>query len=363
MVDAMRKQLDQLMGANRNGDMEEVVKRNFWDSDVCRPYLSGLCPRDLFTNTKIDEGECDKFHDPQLKTEYEAARKTKDYGYDYDLEHVLEKYVGDCDRKITKAQKRLEDNQDEPVTVLAVSKAANNPEVERIAVQIQEKLKEAETLGEQGEVEKALLVTQEVEDLRQQKANEQAKALLASLPFNKEPQAGGDDQRKIALDTNGMPLRGAGAANQKLRVCDVCGAFLSIYDSDRRLADHFGGKLHLGYLQIRERLKEIREKRKKDRESSSYSRTASSRDYDRRDRDRDHDRERESRKREREPEQHPDRERRDRDRDDGRDRDRGRDYRRDDRDRDSYRRDDRYGRKDSRGDRGGNDRGRRERDF
>jgi len=143
----MRKQLDQLMGANRNGDMEEVVKRNFWDSDVCRPYLSGLCPRDLFTNTKIDEGECDKFHDPQLKTEYEAARKTKDYGYDYDLEHVLEKYVGDCDRKITKAQKRLEDNQDEPVTVLAVSKAANNPEVERIAVQIQEKLKEAETLG------------------------------------------------------------------------------------------------------------------------------------------------------------------------------------------------------------------------
>jgi len=44
---------------------------------------------------------------------------------------------------------------------------------------------------------------------------------------------------------------------QKLRVCDICGAFLSIYDSDRRLADHFGGKLHLGYLQIREKLTEL----------------------------------------------------------------------------------------------------------
>jgi len=36
----------------------------------------------------------------------------------------------------------------------------------------------------------------------------------------------------------------AGASgHQKLRVCDICGAYLSILDSDRRLADHFGGKV------------------------------------------------------------------------------------------------------------------------
>lgn len=33
------------------------------------------------------------------------------------------------------------------------------------------------------------------------------------------------------------------SGHQKLRVCDVCGAYLSILDSDRRLADHFGGKV------------------------------------------------------------------------------------------------------------------------
>lgn len=27
--------------------------------------------------------------------------------------------------------------------------------------------------------------------------------------------------------------------------------------SDRRLADHFGGKLHLGYMQIREKLADL----------------------------------------------------------------------------------------------------------
>ena len=41
---------------------------------------------------------------------------------------------------------------------------------------------------------------------------------------------------------------------QKLRVCEVCCAYLGIHDNDRRLADHFGGKLHLGFIEIREKL-------------------------------------------------------------------------------------------------------------
>lgn len=33
--------------------------------------------------------------------------------------------------------------------------------------------------------------------------------------------------------------------------------FFFVIFSDRRLADHFGGKLHLGYMQIREKLAEL----------------------------------------------------------------------------------------------------------
>jgi hypothetical protein len=29
------------------------------------------------------------------------------------------------------------------------------------------------------------------------------------------------------------------------------------HDNDRRLADHFGGKLHLGFIKIREKLDEL----------------------------------------------------------------------------------------------------------
>lgn len=44
---------------------------------------------------------------------------------------------------------------------------------------------------------------------------------------------------------------------QKLRVCEVCSAYLGIHDNDRRLADHFGGKLHLGFITIRDKLAEL----------------------------------------------------------------------------------------------------------
>eukprot|EP01089_Gocevia_fonbrunei_P019814 TRINITY_DN7136_c0_g1_i1.p1 TRINITY_DN7136_c0_g1~~TRINITY_DN7136_c0_g1_i1.p1 ORF type:complete len:167 (+),score=45.85 TRINITY_DN7136_c0_g1_i1:210-710(+) len=127
---------------------------------------------------------------------------------------------------------------------------------------------------------------------------------------------------------------------QKLRVCDVCGAFLSIYDSDRRLADHFGGKLHIGYMQIRDKLKELKESRvkkeedkredlgrvrvsrKRSRSPSDSDRRSSkehrhSRDGDWREKDRDHDRHRRS--------DSYDRDRRDRE--GNRDRDRDRRYR------------------------------------
>ena len=54
---------------------------------------------------------------------------------------------------------------------------------------------------------------------------------------------------------NAMPA--SSYQQQKLRVCEVCSAYLGIHDNDRRLADHFGGKLHLGFIKIREKLADL----------------------------------------------------------------------------------------------------------
>lgn len=37
----------------------------------------------------------------------------------------------------------------------------------------------------------------------------------------------------------------------------MCSAYLGIHDNDIRLADHFGGKLHLGFMAIRDKLAEL----------------------------------------------------------------------------------------------------------
>lgn len=100
----------------------------------------------------------------------------------------------------------------------------------------------AEELGEMGMVDEA------------QKALEEAEA-LKKLGGRQEP--ANDSTKYTSVDVR--------ITDQKLRVCDICGAFLSVYDSDRRLADHFGGKLHLGYMQIREKLVDLQEERNKAR--------------------------------------------------------------------------------------------------
>ena len=66
-----------------------------------------------------------------------------------------------------------------------------------------------------------------------------------------------DDIRKKKVSAeleyrNSMPA--SSYQQQKLRVCEICSAYLGIHDNDRRLADHFGGKLHLGFIKIREKL-------------------------------------------------------------------------------------------------------------
>ena len=60
-----------------------------------------------------------------------------------------------------------------------------------------------------------------------------------------------------SLADNGGP-----SGHQKLQVCDVCGAYLSRLDNDRRLADHFYGKMHLGYAQMRKSYTALQKKLK-----------------------------------------------------------------------------------------------------
>ena len=85
------------------------------DPKVCRSYLVGTCPHDLFTNTKQDIGMCPKVHSEPLKLEYDGAdaEQKRRWAFEYDYMRDMRKYIDECDRRIDAAQRRLEKTPDE----------------------------------------------------------------------------------------------------------------------------------------------------------------------------------------------------------------------------------------------------------
>ena len=100
------------MGA---GAASRHAQLSLTDPKVCRSYLVGTCPHDLFTNTKQDLGPCPKVHIEPLKTEFESkdsAERAK-LGFEYDYMRDMQKYIDECNRRIDAAQRRLEKTPDE----------------------------------------------------------------------------------------------------------------------------------------------------------------------------------------------------------------------------------------------------------
>jgi len=221
----MRAMLDQLMGTSRNGPDDSAAKGiKFTDAKVCKSFLTTCCPHEILASTRMDLGECPKHHDLALRADYQAASATKDYFYDVDSCEHLKSFIDDCDRRTELAKKRLAETQEE-LSAEVTSKAEN---VHGLAEAIGKKLAEAEEAGAKGKVDESIRLMEEVEDFRKKKL-------------------GAEQEYR-----NSMPA--SSYQQQKLRVCEVCSAYLGIHDNDRRLADHFGGKLHLGFIKIREKL-------------------------------------------------------------------------------------------------------------
>uniref|UniRef100_A0A2K6E4N5 LUC7 like n=1 Tax=Macaca nemestrina TaxID=9545 RepID=A0A2K6E4N5_MACNE len=223
----MRALLDQLMGTARDGD-ETRQRVKFTDDRVCKSHLLDCCPHDILAGTRMDLGECTKIHDLALRADYEIASKERDLFFELDAMDHLESFIAECDRRTELAKKRLAETQEE----ISAEVSAKAEKVHELNEEIGKLLAKAEQLGAEGNVDESQKILMEVEKVRAKK---------------KEAE---EEYR------NSMPA--SSFQQQKLRVCEVCSAYLGLHDNDRRLADHFGGKLHLGFIQIREKLDQLR---------------------------------------------------------------------------------------------------------
>jgi RNA-binding protein Luc7-like 2 len=208
----------------------------------------------------------------------------------------LKNFIDETDRKIEVYKKKLAEKQKDISE--EIEDKANG--VHDINEKIGTLLEEAEKLGGEGEVEKSQEIMKEVEALKEEKRNAE-QSYRNSMPSSLLQQ-------------------------QRLRVCEICSSYLEnfdgLHDNDKRLADHYGGKLHLGFIDLRDRLAELEKYCKDNQEeydkvkqkSRSRSRERRNSDYDRNhrrdersrdtDRSRDSDRSRDYRDRERRHRRH-----------------------------------------------------------
>lgn len=134
----------------------------------------------------------------------------------------------DVDRKIAANRRRLDVTPEETQKLAGLT-----VEIKELDEAHTASMAEVERLGESGQVEESLAELAKADALKQEKAERQA-------------------------ELQKMQASAGSSGHQKLQVCDVCGAYLSILDSDRRLADHFTGKMHMGYFKLRELISEFK---------------------------------------------------------------------------------------------------------
>jgi hypothetical protein len=191
------------------------------DARVCRLYLCGLCPADLFVNTKYFLAPCMKVHDDALRASYEAALARGGPSYEAELLFQLEELTQRAERR-SAAEARRAEEEEGPACHVPRVETERTPEVEAATREVEAKEREAE--GASAAVSVALEEALEV--LRRKKCLEQARACRvppAALPQGKVP-------------------------HPRLRVCSGCGGQVNLQDADDRTADHFQGRAHLGHV-------------------------------------------------------------------------------------------------------------------
>lgn len=198
-----------------------------YDPKICKAYLVGDCPYDLFQGTKQSLGRCPQIHLARYKLQYERERKNGKKFPEFEREYliILSKFINECNGQIKIALKKLEHTPEERAKIQSITK-----EIDVIDKRIGLMMQEINILIKHNQVSRAMRRSVELEKLQERRV------VVA---------------KKIKFITENIGQ----SAQQKLQVCEVCGAYLSRLDTDRRLADHFLGKIHLGYVKMREHYK------------------------------------------------------------------------------------------------------------
>jgi len=255
--DAQRALLDALLGEERDKPPEEQTGPvHFSDPSIDKQLLLGCSPRELLKGTRYaPAAPIVPFNPPsevQIREWNSLTQAQKDeYGYEYELLHVLRRLVRECDQRIHTLEARLA-REEADKSVETVARDAS-----------------------------AILYTEDAYNLLLNRV----KVLIQEGVMSEALKVGGDlkaieDQRNAIMLVNANPPKSV--------VCPISGNLMALIDTDERIMAHYEGRAYVGWTAIRKKLAELekinpppprkRSPSSHDRHSSSRRRSSSRRD-------------------------------------------------------------------------------------
>uniref|UniRef100_H2YSU0 Uncharacterized protein n=1 Tax=Ciona savignyi TaxID=51511 RepID=H2YSU0_CIOSA len=237
---ALSAMLDELMGKNRNAAPNDKTNEIHWsDEEICKHFLCGFCPAELFTNTRSDLGTCNKVHDEKTKQAYQASSRYMKSGYEEDFLRFLQQCWQDVERRIRRNHQRLQlsEEKTQKVQQAPPTGAEHDEKIAMLNDKITGMLENIERLGGEGEVEQAQSMMKLCDQLK--------------------------EEREALQNQKGGVMDPFTVQEKQMEVCEVCGAFLIVGDAQTRVDDHLMGKQHMGYAKIKATIADLKEKLQK----------------------------------------------------------------------------------------------------
>lgn len=220
--------LDSLMGPSRNQSCKEYKTDGWKDRNVCKRYLVGFCPNNVhdnwFKNTRRDVGTCTKVHSDRLRQDFEAHPERARYELEYEREFLqfLENLIREADAWIAREKRNCK-----PAGVSEMKMPQRVWEqMESMKEQSESLMKKAEELADDNQIAASHEAVHQSDKLREE--------------------IGRMKERHTVVTTGE-------------EVCEICG----VRCQPGEVADyqaHLDGKLHEGYLRVREEARKLREK-------------------------------------------------------------------------------------------------------
>jgi len=230
MSESARALLDELMGRHRNAPLNSTVDVPSWrDPEICKYYICGWCPVRHFEGTKCDIGSCREQHNEVAKMQFQEtkwSKKRRTYQAYMDMLFKLqEKLVKRTKFANYKLREVAQEND-------SSARKSSYTQADTIGLnrQLEEMEYRIERLGEEGKVEEAKRLMNQVDILKNAK----------------------EHLRPTKISRDGLSKLFANSA-----VCEVCGGVQN-QDPDK-LKMHNAGKIHTGFLMLPEKIREVEE--------------------------------------------------------------------------------------------------------